>query len=58
MPLRHSPPKNEADAVQQLVRDIDSIDADKNKVGRYVLLVFAFVFIMASILLGVIITSN
>ncbi len=58
MPFRQTMPKNEEEAVQRLVKDINSIEADKNKVGRYVLAVFAVVFLLASILLGVIITTS
>jgi len=58
MPFTQRKPKNESEAVEKLVKDINQIDEDKNKVGRIVLAVFAFVFLAASILLGVIIMGD
>lgn len=58
MPFTQRKPRNESEAVEKLVKDINQIDADKNKVGRIVLAVFAGVFLMASILLGVLITAD
>ncbi len=58
MPFTQRKPQNESEAVKKLVKDINQIDEDKNKVGRIVLAVFAFVFLMASILLGVLITAD
>lgn len=58
MPFTQRKPQNESEAVEKLVKDINQIDEDKNKVGRIVLAVFAFVFLMASILLGVLITAD
>lgn len=46
--------KTEQEALQKLAKDITQIEKDKNKVGVYVLAVFAFVFIAASILLAVV----
>jgi hypothetical protein len=58
MPFTSRKPRNESEAVEKLVKDIDQIDDDKNKVGRIVLAVFACVFLVASILLGVLITAD
>jgi len=58
MPFTQRKPKNESEAVKKLVDDINQIDEDKNKVGRIVLAVFAFVFLAAATLLGVLITSQ
>jgi F0F1-type ATP synthase membrane subunit a len=58
MPFTPRKPQNESEAVEKLVKDINQIDEDKNKVGRIVLAVFAFVFLAASILLGVLITAD
>jgi hypothetical protein len=44
-------------AKQKLIKEINGIEDEKNKVGRYVLAVFAFVFIAASTLLAVVILS-
>ncbi len=49
--------KQEEIARKKLIREIDSIEDEKNRVGRYVLLVFALVFIAASILLGILILN-
>lgn len=58
MPFTQRKPQNESEAVEKLVKDINQIDDDKNKVGRIVLAVFAVVFLIASILLGVLITAD
>jgi hypothetical protein len=58
MPFRRNSPANENDAVRKLVDDINGIEAEKNKVGRYVLLVFGVVFLLAATLLGVLVLSN
>lgn len=58
MPFTQRKSQNESEAVEKLVKDINQIDEDKNKVGRIVLAIFAFVFLAASILLGVIITAD
>lgn len=44
-------------AKEKLIEEINSIEDEKNKVGRFVLAVFAFVFIMAAILLAVILLN-
>lgn len=49
---------DEEQAKQNLIREINSIEDDKNKVGRYVLAIFAFVFIAASVLLAVVMMSQ
>ena len=48
---------DEEAAKAKLIREIDSIDDDKNKIGRYVLIMFAVVFILAAILLAVILLN-
>jgi len=58
MPFTQRKPQNESEAVEKLVKDINQIDEDKNKVGRIVLAVFAFVFLAASVLLGVLIMAD
>lgn len=44
-------------ALNKLIREIDQIEDDKNKVGRYVLAIFAFVFILAATLLAVVLLN-
>ncbi|GAB4373240.1 MAG: hypothetical protein OHK0021_15420 [Bryobacter sp.] len=58
MPFRRSTPITEAEAVRKLVAEIKDIESEKNKVGRYVLAIFAFVFIAAASLLAVIILTS
>jgi hypothetical protein len=55
--LEHKNLRLEKLAKEKLIREINEIDDEKNKVGRYVLAVFAFVFIAASTLLAVVILS-
>ncbi len=43
--------------MQKLIREIDGIEEDKNKVGRTVLTVFAIVFIAAATLLVVVLLN-
>ncbi len=43
--------------MNKLIREIDGIEEDKNKVGRYVLTVFAIVFIAAATLLVVVLLN-
>ncbi len=45
-------------AKRKLIEEINQIEDEKNKIGRYVLAVFAFVFIAASTLLAVVILSE
>lgn len=47
----------EQEAKEKLIREINRIEDEKNQVGRYVLAIFAFVFIMASILLAVVLLN-
>lgn len=51
-------PKTEQEAVDKLAKEISQIEDDKNKVGRYVLAVFAFVFIAAAALLAVVLLGE
>ncbi len=44
--------------MKKLIHEINEIDDEKNKVGRYVLAMFAFVFILASTLLAVVILGG
>lgn len=53
MPLFKKPVPNEKEALSKLIRQINSIDDDKNHVGRVVLAVFAFVFLAAATLMAV-----
>ncbi|MBZ2187100.1 MAG: hypothetical protein K7J46_20525 [Bryobacter sp.] len=55
--MEHKNLRLEKLAKEKLIREINEIDDEKNKVGRYVLAVFAFVFIAASTLLAVVILS-
>jgi hypothetical protein len=55
--LEHKNLRLEKLAKEKLIREINDIEDEKNKVGRYVLAVFAFVFIAASTLLAVVILS-
>ncbi len=57
MPLLDRPSKSEADAVKKLVKQINGIDDDQNKVGRYVLGMFLAVFALAGTLLAVILLN-
>ncbi len=50
--------REEEVAMKKLIHEINEIDDEKNKVGRYVLAMFAFVFILASILLAVVILGG
>jgi len=49
--------RDEQAARDKLIREIDQIEDDKNKVGRYVLAIFAFVFILAATLLAVVLLN-
>ena len=49
--------RDEQAAMNKLIREIDGIEEDKNKVGRYVLTVFAIVFIAAATLLVVVLLN-
>ena len=49
--------RDEKAAKDKLIREINNIEDEKNKVGRYVLAIFAFVFIAAATLLAVVILS-
>jgi hypothetical protein len=49
--------RDEQAAKDKLIREINNIEDEKNKVGRYVLAIFAFVFIAAATLLAVVILS-
>jgi hypothetical protein len=53
MPLFKKPVNPEREALSKLIRQINSIDDDKNQVGRIVLAVFAFVFLAAATLMTV-----
>ena len=44
--------------MQKLIRQIDGIEADKNKVGRTVLTVSAIVFLAAATLLVVVLLNS
>ena len=44
--------------MKKLIHEINEIDDEKNKVGRYVLTIFAVVFILAGILLVVVILGG
>lgn len=50
--------RDEKTAKDKLIREINGIEDEKNKVGRYVLAIFAFVFIAAATLLAVVILSG
>jgi len=50
--------REEEAAMKKLIHEINEIDDEKNKVGRYVLAIFAFVFILASTLLAVVILGG
>lgn len=50
--------RDEQAAKDKLIREINNIEDEKNKVGRYVLAIFAFVFIAAATLLAVVILSG
>jgi hypothetical protein len=49
--------KDEQLAKEKLIRQINQIDDDKNKVGRYVLIIFVCVFILAATLLAVVLLN-
>ena len=49
--------RDEQAAMQKLIRQIDGIEADKNKVGRTVLTVSAIVFLAAATLLVVVLLN-
>jgi len=49
--------RDEQVAKKKLIESINQIEDDKNKIGRFVLALFAVVFILASILLGVILLN-
>lgn|GEM_PF-1078867 len=49
--------RDEQVAKEKLIESINQIEDDKNKIGRFVLALFAVVFILASILLGVILLN-
>lgn len=44
--------------MKKLIHEINEIDDEKNKIGRYVLTIFAIVFILAGILLVVVIMDG
>ncbi len=44
--------------MKKLIHEINEIDDEKNMVGRYVLTIFAVVFILAGILLVVVILGG
>ncbi len=44
--------------MKKLIHEINEIDDEKNKIGRYVLTIFAIVFILAGILLVVVIMDS
>jgi len=50
--------REEEAAMKKLIHEINEIDDEKNKVGRYVLTIFAVVFILAGILLVVVILGG
>lgn len=50
--------RDEQAAKERLIRDINDIEDEKNKVGRYVLAIFAFVFILAATLLVVVLIGG
>lgn len=50
--------RDEQAAKERLIRDINDIEDEKNKVGRYVLAIFAFVFILAATLLVVVLLGG
>lgn len=49
--------KSEDDAVKKLIRQINGIDDEKDKVGRYVFAVFILVFLIAATILAVVILN-
>jgi len=49
--------KSEDDAVKKLIRQIDGIDDEKDKVGRYVFAVFILVFLIAATILAVVVLN-
>jgi high-affinity nickel permease len=49
--------KDEQLAKEKLIRQINQIEDDKNKVGRYVLTIFVCVFILAATLLAVVLLN-
>ena len=49
--------RDEQAAMQKLIRQINGIEADKNKVGRRVLAVSAIVFLAAATLLVVVLMN-
>lgn len=49
--------RDEQSAKDKLIREINRIEDEKNKVGRYVLAIFAFVFIAAATLLAVVLLN-
>jgi hypothetical protein len=49
--------REEQAAKEKLIQEINGIEDDKNKIGRFVLVLFAVVFTLASILLGVILLN-
>ena len=50
--------REEEAAMKKLIHEINEIDDEKNKVGRYVLTIFAVVFILAGTLLVVVILGG
>jgi high-affinity nickel permease len=49
--------RDEQAAMKKLIHEINGIEEDKNKVGRYVLTMFAIVFIVAATLLAVVLLN-
>jgi Fe-S-cluster formation regulator IscX/YfhJ len=58
MALLQKKSRTEHEAMQKLIQEIDNIEDDKNKVGRYVLAAFAIVFILAATLLAILTTQS
>ncbi len=50
--------RDEKEAMKKLIHEINEIEDDKNKVGRYVLIIFAVVFILAGTLLVVVVLGG
>lgn len=57
MPFLKKRSKSEHDAVKKLIEQINGIDDEKDKVGRYVFAIFFCVFALAAILLAVVILN-
>ncbi len=57
MSLLQKGSKSEDDAVKRLIKQINGIDDEKDKVGRYVFAIFIFVFLIASTILAVVVLN-